>query len=95
MSERAPFEQIISDASLVLVAGSDTTATALDNILYELLRNPESYSRLRAEVDGYFPPDEHAHPFVDSTKLAEMPFLNAVMYAPSIQAYIGSTDAWP
>ena len=65
------------------------------NILYELLRNPESYSRLRAEVDGYFPPDEHAHPFVDSTKLAEMSFLNAVMYAPSIQAFIGSTDAWP
>ena len=64
---------------LAIVAGSDTTSTTLSGIFFYLLTNPEYYARLREEVDAYFPPGE-GEPF-DGTRLAEMKYLNAVMYA--------------
>ena len=42
------------------------------------MSNPVEYKRLQNEIDSAFPPGE-GDPF-DTTKLAEMAFLNAVMY---------------
>lgn len=69
--------EIISDGALAMIAGSDTTSTVLSSLFSLLLRNPKEYARLQKEVDEAFPPGE-GDPF-DTTKLAEMPFLNAVM----------------
>jgi cytochrome P450 len=74
-----PFDQIIADGALAVIAGSDTTSTVLGNVFYNILANPEVYARLREEIDTYFPPGEMEHAVVDSTKLAVMPYLNAVM----------------
>lgn len=62
---------------MAIVAGADTTATVMSNLFYYLLANPSTYTRLRAEVDATFPPGE-GDPF-DGSKLADLPFLNAVM----------------
>ena len=60
-----------------MIAGSDTTSTVLSSLFSLLLRHPKEYHRLQKEVDEVFPPGE-GDPF-DATRLAEMPFLNAVM----------------
>lgn len=70
-------EQVVGDGVLAVIAGSDTTATALSAAFYYLLQDPSKYKRLQEEVDAYFPPNE-GEPF-DSAKLAEMPYLNAAI----------------
>ena len=71
-------KEIISDGVIAIIAGSDTTSTTLSGLFYYLMSNPVEYKRLQNEIDAAFPPEE-GDPF-DATKLAEMPFLNAVMY---------------
>lgn len=56
--------------------GADTTSTVMSILFYLLVRNPDKYRRLQAEVDLNFPGDQD--PF-ETGKLAVMPFLNAVM----------------
>lgn len=69
----------MSNALLAIVAGSDTTASVLSNIVYYLLSNTADYARLRKEVDHAFPPLEEVP--LDIEKLPRLTFLNAVMYA--------------
>lgn len=78
-AEPTSFEYLLSDATLAVVAGSDTTSTVLAMAFFSILASPEVYSRLREEVDRYFPPDELGNPIADSTIFAEMSYLNAVM----------------
>ncbi|KAK6813588.1 hypothetical protein RU639_010351 [Aspergillus parasiticus] len=51
---RAPtpdeFNVLLGDASLIINAGGDTTATTLTTIIYELARRPEEVQKLRAEL---------------------------------------------
>nr|QKG86308.1 NotG [Aspergillus sp. FM242] len=51
---RAPtaeeFNMLMGDAMLIVTAGSDTTATTLTSIVYELARRPEEVEQLRAEL---------------------------------------------
>lgn len=72
------FEYVLGEGPLAVIAGADTTATALSSVFYYLLRDPSKFKRLRGEVDSFFPRDE-GDPF-DSARLASMPYLNAVMY---------------
>lgn len=62
---------------MAIFAGSDTTSTVLAGIFFYLLANRQVFDELRKEVDETFPPGE-GEPF-DSTRLSEMPILNAVM----------------
>jgi cytochrome P450 len=71
-----PMSQVIADAGLAIIAGSDTTATVLSNIFYYLMTTPNAYTRLQAEIDKTFPPGENA---LDPSKYLEMPYLSAVM----------------
>lgn len=58
-------------SSKAVIAGSDTTATALSQLWYFLVRNPHYYETLRKEV---LSEDEG-----DFTRQASMPYLNACM----------------
>ncbi|KAH8106578.1 high nitrogen upregulated cytochrome P450 monooxygenase 2 [Phellopilus nigrolimitatus] len=69
--------EIVSNGALAVVAGSDTTSSTLGGIFYYLLTHPSDYMRLQKEVDSVFPPGE-GDP-LDSTKLIEMEFLNAII----------------
>jgi cytochrome P450 len=71
---KPPLPVVFSDGLLAVVAGSDTTATAISALVYFLLRNPVASNRLRAEIDQYFPRGEEPDNF---TKMASMPYLNA------------------
>ena len=68
---------MITDTILAMVAGSDTTATVMSNILYYLISTPSVYKRLQEEIDRVFPRGEGDA--LDSTRLAECQLLNAVM----------------
>ena len=63
-----------STATLAMIAGSDTTATANANILYFLMSHPTAYKRLQAEIDGL------GDKITDCRTQAQLPYLNAVMY---------------
>ena len=56
-----------------MVAGSDTTSSAIANILYFLISHPDAYKRLQAEVDGL------GDKLTDCGTQAQLPYLNAVM----------------
>lgn len=46
--------EIDSNAVLFLIAGSETTATLLSGVTYLLLKNPEAYNKLVAQIRGKF-----------------------------------------
>ncbi|KAF9783489.1 cytochrome P450 [Thelephora terrestris] len=50
-----PVPIILTDAALVVIAGSETTATVLSSLFFYLLRDPEKFERLRAEIDKFCP----------------------------------------
>lgn len=74
--ESRPRAYVIADALLAVVAGSDTTALVLTCLFFSLMRNPEVYARLQAEVDKFYPPGENA---LDPRHQKDMPYLEAVI----------------
>jgi cytochrome P450 len=69
--------QLHAECSTAIIAGSDSTASAIAFAWYYLLRHPEKYSRLRTEIDALFPDSEVP---ADTTRLAnQAPYLNAVI----------------
>lgn len=68
-------EWLIAQANVLVIAGSDTTATALSTILYFLTRHPQQLHRLQDEVRAAF--DDESH-MTDSV-LQSLPYLCAVI----------------
>lgn len=68
--------------SLAIIAGADTTSSAIANLLYFLMTHPTAYKRLQAEVD------ELGDNLYDCTKQAHLPYLTAAM---SVSICIKST----
>jgi len=62
---------------LTIIAGSDTSATVLSNIMYYLLVHQEYLIALRREIDENFPFKEQAS--IEVSKLAGMKLLNAII----------------
>ncbi|KAK7032984.1 cytochrome P450 [Favolaschia claudopus] len=72
--QKPPLGDVIADGALAVVAGADTTASALASLFYFLMLHPKYYRRLQEEIDAHFPPgsdplDTHSH--------ADMKFLDA------------------
>ncbi|KAF8904735.1 high nitrogen upregulated cytochrome P450 monooxygenase 2 [Gymnopilus junonius] len=72
-----PFPLIVSNSVLAIIAGSDTTATTLSNIIYYLLLYPKYMEELRSEIEANFPIEEHAP--IQGDKLPAMKMLNAII----------------
>ncbi|KAL0563477.1 hypothetical protein V5O48_018590, partial [Marasmius crinis-equi] len=72
-------EDYCLETMLAIVAGSDTAATSISCIFYYILSDKSIFNRLRAEIDACFPPKQGVAPHEDTTKLAALPFLNAVI----------------
>ncbi|KAF8899918.1 cytochrome P450 [Gymnopilus junonius] len=66
-------EEIISDGGLAIIAGSDTTSSAITHLFYFLMTHPTNYNRLQKEID------DNSDNLQDGTKQAHMPYLNAVI----------------
>ncbi|EFX05103.1 cytochrome p450 monooxygenase [Grosmannia clavigera kw1407] len=68
--------EIVAEVSIMMNAGSDTTALAMVNVMYHLLRHPDVLAKLRIEVDGALQPDEVVAPY---QKVKYLPYLRAVL----------------
>ena len=68
-------EEIISMAQVLLVAGTETSATLLTGATYYLTKNPQTLDRLKDEVRGAFPNAEDMS--IEAT--ARLPYLNAII----------------
>ncbi|KAG6885411.1 hypothetical protein C0992_005168, partial [Termitomyces sp. T32_za158] len=65
--------QLVSDAPLIVAAGSDTSSLTLCTLFHFLIRNPVAYSRLQAEID-------HSNlSYHDALGLAQLEYLNATI----------------
>ncbi|KAF9565398.1 cytochrome P450 [Agrocybe pediades] len=65
--------EVTSDGSLAIIAGSDTTSSAIAHLCYFLMAHPTAYKRLQEEVD------EMGDNLYDATTQARMPYLNAAI----------------
>lgn len=72
---------------ILLVAGSETTASTMSAIMYHMLADPDLLSRLKAELETAMPDPNQ---FPDASKLDGLPFLNAVIEE-AIRLYPGAT----
>ena len=68
-------EEIINNASILIIAGSETTATALSGATYFLLTNPEAYKRVQEEVRTAFARAED----MTLSSTGKLPYLHAVV----------------
>lgn len=68
--------EIVAEVSIMMNAGSDTTALAMNNAMYWLLRNPHCMERLRKEIDSVMEPDEEVAPY---DKIKHLPYLRACL----------------
>lgn len=67
---------LLSDAMLAVGAGSDTTASVLANIYFNILTHREYYKVLQEEVDHFYPRNEDA---MDTKHHSKMVWLEAIM----------------
>jgi cytochrome P450 len=68
--------EIVAEISIMMNAGSDTTAIAMNNAMYLLLANPNCLTKLRAELDAVIEPAEVV---VAYDKVRHLPYLRACL----------------
>ncbi|OSD05151.1 high nitrogen upregulated cytochrome P450 monooxygenase 2, partial [Trametes coccinea BRFM310] len=71
-----PIQQLMDDGILAIVAGSDTTSSALTSLIHCLLSHPGTMKRLQTEIDEYYPAGENVF---DTTHYRAMHYLTAVI----------------
>lgn len=67
--------EIEATFSVLVIAGSETTAIVMSGIMSYLLKSPESLKELVAEIRGAFTHDEE----MTVDRVTKLPFLNAVI----------------
>lgn len=55
--------EILAEVSVMMNAGSTTTAIAMANVMYQLLKNPKCMQRLREELDSVLDEDDVVAPY--------------------------------
>ncbi|KAJ5297542.1 hypothetical protein N7508_007791 [Penicillium antarcticum] len=68
--------EVVAECNIMMNAGSVTTAIAISNVLYQLIRNPETLAKLREELDAILDEDEIV---VDYDKVKHLPYLRACL----------------
>ncbi|KAL4961183.1 cytochrome P450 [Aspergillus stella-maris] len=70
------FNEIEAETNILMDAGSDTTAIALTNVLYYLIKNPNTLAKLRNEVAAVLTEGEEIAPY---SKVKSLPYLKACL----------------
>ncbi|OCB88939.1 cytochrome P450 [Sanghuangporus baumii] len=71
-----PDEDIVSECTAHLIAGTDTTSTTLSYLLWELSRRPDIMAHLQAELDECMPDPKS---MLDIQELQKLPYLTALI----------------
>ncbi|KAB2573396.1 Pisatin demethylase [Lasiodiplodia theobromae] len=71
-------DEVEMEISISLVAGSDTTATAMRSTLLSIISTPHVYSRLRQEIDDAISRGEVSSPITEE-EAKRLPYLQAVL----------------
>ena len=71
-------EEIIGNSGILLVAGSETTATLLSGATYRLLTNPTVLKKLQLEVRGAFKSDKEMS-LLSAGNPSLLPYMEAVL----------------
>ncbi|KAF5632076.1 cytochrome p450 [Fusarium sp. NRRL 52700] len=67
---------LLGDAHLIVVAGSDTTSTTMTCALFELARHPQVYQKLKKEVDEFLKQEDSPN---SHSALAKLKYLQAII----------------
>lgn len=70
------FGEIVAEISIMMNAGSDTTAIAMNNVMFQLLKHPRCLALLRQELDSVLDEDEVIAPY---DKIKHLPYLRACL----------------
>ncbi|CAG8947110.1 unnamed protein product [Penicillium salamii] len=76
MANHLPFGEIVAEISIMLNAGSVSTAIAINNSMFLLLKNPDKLLKLRQEIDGVADQDEIS---ISYDKIKDLPYLRACL----------------
>lgn len=68
--------EVVAEVSIMMNAGSDTTAIAMSNAMYLLLKNPHCLAKLREELDTVLDPEDVVAPY---DKVRHLPYLRACL----------------
>ncbi|KAJ8079726.1 hypothetical protein PM082_016548 [Marasmius tenuissimus] len=68
---------VIADSVLAIVAGSDTTSTALANFFWCIMAYPSAYKRVRDEIGRVFPPGTDS--LLDTSRYENLKFTKACL----------------
>ncbi|KAK3670016.1 hypothetical protein LTR78_010115 [Recurvomyces mirabilis] len=71
-----PMGELVAECSIMCNAGSDTTGTALTNVLYWLIKNMETLTALRGEVDSVLEPGDSVAAY---DRVKHLPYLRACL----------------
>jgi cytochrome P450 len=74
--------EIIAEVSIMMNAGSATTAIAMTNVLYQLLKNPEVMKKVVEEIDNALDDDEEedaGNGVIAYDKVKHLPYLRACL----------------
>ena len=69
--------EIVAEMSIMMNAGSATTAIAMANVLYQLLKNPVSMKKLVEELDAAL--EDEDTPVVPYDRVKHLPYLRACL----------------
>jgi cytochrome P450 len=71
------FGEVVAEISIMMNAGSDTTAIAMSNAMFLLLKNPQCLAKLRDEIDTVL--DEEDDAVAPYDKVRHLPYLRACL----------------
>ncbi|KAH9888087.1 high nitrogen upregulated cytochrome P450 monooxygenase 2 [Cubamyces lactineus] len=72
-----PLKRLLDEGVLAIVAGSDTTSSALTSLAFLLVAYPPVLRRLQQEIDQFYPPGEDP---CDAKHYRDMHYLTAVIH---------------
>ncbi|KAI9661862.1 MAG: hypothetical protein M1821_009101 [Bathelium mastoideum] len=76
LSNNLEWGEIVAEINIMMNAGSVTTAIAITNVIYQILKHPSVLEKLRAELDAVLSPDEVVAPY---DKIKHLPYLRACL----------------
>ncbi|BCS22405.1 cytochrome P450 [Aspergillus puulaauensis] len=76
MAHHLPFGEIVAEISIMMNAGSVSTAVAINNVMLMLIKHPEILRKLREEVDAIADEDEVS---ISYDKVKDLPYLRACL----------------